>query len=147
MKSYYVLTIVFFLAAVVRGIEKGKRSGYIILGFLGVVTALFAFNIFGELSHSLINQSMGKPEILGSRLGSLLAIALSSSFALGIYSILFMVIKFNKKDLIPEICCIAFAVIIAAGSIQLISTLSSLDERHSFPSVSVKSAKQAVTIK
>lgn len=147
MKSYYVLTIVFFLAAVARGIEKGKRSGYIILGLLGVVAALFTFNIFGELSHTLVTQSMGKPEVLGSRLGWLLAIALSSSFALGIYSILFMMVKFNKKDLFPEICCIAFAVIIAVGSMQLVRTLSELDEKYSFPAVSVKSAKQSVTIK
>lgn len=147
MKSYYLLTIVLFLAAVVRGIEKGKKSGYIILGLLGVAAALFTCGIFWELSHTLATQSMGKPEILGSRLGSLLAIALSTSIALGIYSSLFMMIKFNKKDLVPEICCIAFSVIIVVGSIQLVGTLSGLDEKYSFPSVSIKSAKQAVTVK
>lgn len=147
MKSFYFFTTIVFITALTLGLKKGKKSGYTIFAFQGVIIALFTFKIFGELTHTLTVQGMGKPEVLGDRLGSFLAMALSTSVALGLFSLLFMLIKFNKKDLIPELCSVVVSGIIAFSSIQLVGTLSNLEEKYSFPSVSTQSAKLAVTIK
>jgi len=147
MKLYYLLTIIVFITALVLGVKKGKKSGYTVFAFLGVIIALFTFKIFGGLSEALTVQSMGKPELLGQNLGSLLAMALSTSIALGVYSALLMIIKFDKKSLIPEICTIAASVIIAISSIQLVSAFSSLEEKYSYPSVSIPQAQYMITLK
>ena len=89
---------------------------------------------------------MGKPEVIGANLGSFLAMALSTSIALGIYSALIMLIKFNKKDLVPEICCIAISTIIVIGSIQLTGSLSEASNKYDTVGVSPSQAKAAVTL-
>jgi len=147
MKLYYLLTIIIFITALIRGIKKGKKSGYTIFAVLGVIIALFTFKIFGTLAHSISVTGMGIPEVLGQNLGSLLAMALSTSIALGVFSLLFMIIKFNKKDLIPEICSVVITGIIAFSSIQLVGTLSNLEKENELVAVSTKQAKATVTLK
>jgi len=147
MILYYFLTIILFITALIVGLIKGKKSGYTIFGLLGIVIALFTFNIFSGLAEALTVQALGKPELLGQNLGLLLAIALSTSIALGIYTILFMLIKFNKKDLVPEIFCLAASVIIAISSIQLTETLLNMEEKYSYPSVSIPQATRMIIFK
>jgi energy-coupling factor transporter transmembrane protein EcfT len=147
MILYYLLTIIVFITALITGIKKGKKRGYTIFGFLGIIMAVFTFSIFRGLSETLTVQALGKPELLGQNLGSLLAMALATSIALGIYTILFMLIKFNKKGLAPEACCLVTSVIIAISSIQLTGTLSSMEEKYSYPYVSVPQATHMVIFK
>ncbi|MDF7823112.1 hypothetical protein P4B35_03750 [Pontiellaceae bacterium B12227] len=146
MKFYYFYLLIFFVVALIRGLKKGKRAGYTIFSVLGVLVALYTFNIFGYLSHTLMNKGMGAPEVLGNGLGSLLAMALSTSIALGVYSILFMLIKFNKKDLVAELCCLAMTTVIVISSLQLVGTLSEASKEYDTVGVSPGQAKAAVTL-
>lgn len=144
MKTFFVFAIIALAIAIIRGFEKGKKSGYTVFGFLGVIIAIFTFKAFGDIAHALSIQGMGKPEVLGQNLGLLFAIAFSTSIAVGIYSLIFMIVKFNKKDLIPEICSVVMCGIIALSSFQLVGTLGSLEEKYTLPAVSTDSVKMMI---
>ncbi len=144
MKTFFVFAIIALAIALIRGFEKGKKSGYTVFGFLGVIIAIFTFKAFGDISYTLTIQGMGKPEVLGQNLGLLLAIAFSTSIALGLYSLIFMIVKFNKKDLIPEICSVVMCGIITFSSFQLVGTLENLEEKYTLPAVSTDSVKMMI---
>lgn len=148
LQSFYLYAVLAFCVALIRGFEKGKKSGYTVFGFLGVIIALLTFKSFGTLSDTLVQaHGMGKPEVLGQSLGLLLTMALGSSVALGAYSLLFMIVKFNKKDLIPEICSVVTCGIIATSSILLVGALNNVEEKYAYPAVSIPQARLIITLK
>ncbi len=138
--GFYLLSVILFITATVRGLKKGKKSGYMILSFLGVVIGLFMSVTLREFLCPLEVPAMGKPEILGQLIGTLIGTSIYSVCLLGTYVFIFMIFKFNRNDLIAEICAIVFSVTVIFGSMQLIRTLSSLEEKYSYPCISAKSA-------
>ena len=118
---YFLVAVIVFITALVLGIRKGKSNGYRIFSLFWLTLGIHLALLMLAYADTMLSQGMGKPELMGSIMLSIMTVSSFGFFMTIILNLCLLGFRFNPRDLLPEISSILICGLLIFGTYRISS--------------------------